>query len=319
MRIRFYGTRGSSPVCRDGTRRHGGNTTCLRVLSACLPRDTALLIDAGSGLVEAARDLRAEGIRKVLLLMTHYHHDHTMGFPIAGTTLDPSVEVHVFGPREDGTGPREVFDALMRPPHFPVPFSRIEGHVRVHGIDQMETQRLLVHREAGFVWQAAPGPDEESRPRTGPDQDPRFPPSDCLRVRMTRTVHPEYTVSYRLEEGPTGRVAALLTDHEASDEVPDRLRTHLQGVHLLIQDAQYSHSQWKGSKAGYGHGTGAFAAQVMHAVGAVRLGLTHHDPEADDPQVDAIREEARRTLVALEGRDPGDLLFSARDYQEEEV
>lgn len=317
MRIRFYGTRGSSPVCRNGTRRHGGNTTCLRVLSACLPTDTALLIDAGSGLVEATRDLRAEGIRKVLLLMTHYHHDHTMGFPIATTTLDPSVEIDVFGPREDGIGPREVFDALMRPPHFPVPFARIEGHVRVHGIHQMESRRLLVHRKAGFAWEDDDRIGEGSGPR--PDQDPRLPPPDSLRIRMTRTIHPEYTISYRLEEGPTGRVAALLTDHEASDEVPDRLRTHLQGVHLLIQDAQYSHSQWKGAKAGYGHGTGAFAAKVMHVVGAARLGLTHHDPEADDPQVDAIREEARRTLVALEERDPGDRLFSAQDYQEEEV
>jgi len=319
MRIRFYGTRGSIPVCREGTRRYGGNTTCLRVLSDCLPPDTALLIDAGSGFFEASRDLQAEGIRKVLLLMTHYHHDHTLGFPIAGTIHDRSVEVRVFGPRSEGVGPREVFEALMRPPHFPVPFSRVEDHVHVEGIDGMESRVLLVHREAGLAWEDAARIGDGSAPRSVPIGGVPVPLAECLRIRTARTVHPEYTVSFRLEEGPTGRVAALLTDHEASEEVPKLLLAHLRETHLLILDAQYSRRQWKESRAGHGHGTGAFAALVMQATGSLRLGLTHHDPEADDDQVDAIREEARRTLEDLGSADLAGGLFSARDYQEEEV
>lgn len=317
MRIRFYGTRGSTPVCRAGVQRTGGNTTCLRVLSDCLPPDTALLIDAGSGFVEAARDLLVEGIRKVLLLMTHYHHDHTLGFPIARTTHDRSVQVVVYGPRQDGIGPREVFESLMRPPLFPVLFAQVEDHVRVQGIDAMESQVLMVHREAGIAWEDAARPGDGS-PATEIG-GVRVPRTECLLVRMARTTHPEYTISYRLEEGPTRRVAALLTDHEASEEVPEALRAHLRGVHLLILDAQYTRQQWQGGRAGYGHGTGAFAALVLQATGALRMGLTHHDPEADDDQVDAIRQEASSSLVALGSGDLASRLFSARDYQEEEV
>jgi len=319
MRVRLYGTRGSSPVCRGGTRHYGGNTTCLRILSCCLPPDTALLIDAGSGFVEASRDLLAEGVRKVLLLMTHYHHDHTQGFPIARLTHEPSVGIEVFGPREHGMGPGEVFEDLMRAPHFPVPFEQVQGHVRTHGLEAMETQVLLVHPEAGIAWQASGRADPRSSPGVVEIGGRTVPARECLRLRMARTDHPGYTLSYRLEEGPTGRVAVLLTDHEASEEVPSALRDHLDGVHLLLLDAQYTRSQWQESYRGYGHGTGAFAAIVLRATGALRLGLTHHDPEADDEQVDFIREEARRTLEGLGFGELGDRLFSARTGQEEEV
>lgn len=41
----------------------------------------AILIDAGSGLEERARDLKEKGLTPAILLLTHTHHDHVLGLP----------------------------------------------------------------------------------------------------------------------------------------------------------------------------------------------------------------------------------------------
>lgn len=319
MRIRIYGSRGSAPVCRAGVRRHGGNTTCLRVLSRCLPPGTALLVDAGSGMLDASRDLTQEGVHQILLLMTHYHHDHTQGFATSRVTHAPSVRIEVFGPLMNGWGPMQVLETLMSPPCFPVSFSTLRDRVQGRGIAKMASQVLVVHPEAGWDWLPL---ERYSRCESvglvslGAGE---VPLDRCLRVRTMQTSHPEYTISYRFEEGPTGRVAVLLTDHEASDEVPEELLAHLSGAHLLLQDAQYTRQAWKNHFIGYGHGTGDFAARVLSRTRVPRLGLTHHDPEADDDDVDRILREATETLRDLGTPELQDHLFTVHDLQEVEV
>lgn len=319
MRIKTYGTRGSTPVARPEILRYGGNTTCLRVLSSCLPVDTALLVDAGTGIVPASFDLLKEGVQRILLLMTHYHHDHTQGFPLAPHTYVKSVPIDVYGPREHGIGPRQALETIMSAPFFPVDYARVGSHITCHDMDTIGTDVLVIHPQNGArlvrldeFEQLA----EQGGMRNGPG---RIALDDCLVVRMHKTVHPEYTVSYRFEERPTGKVAVLLTDHENTDSLPRDLRTHLSGADLLIQDAQYTRRHYETSTAGFGHGTGDYSARVMKECGVGRLGQTHHDPMADDPGVDEIVDEARAWLVANGAASLGENVFACADYQEIEA
>jgi ribonuclease BN (tRNA processing enzyme) len=318
MRITTYGTRGSSPVARPRTVRYGGNTTCLRVESACLPRGSALLVDGGTGIIPASHDLMAEGVRRILLLMTHYHHDHTQGFPLAPHVFSKDVPLDIYGPREHGVGPRQMLETLMSVPFFPVPFARVASHIACHDMDEIGTDVLLVHPESG-AHLVKVDRFEHALAGSGGD-DPELPPvAQCLVVRMHKTVHPEYTVSYRFEERPTGRVAVVLTDHENTESLPRDLRRHLAGADLLIQDAQYARAHYDAATAGYGHGTGDYTARVMKECGVGRLGQTHHDPMADDDQVDAIVEEARAWLRAHDAADLAERVFPCADYQQIEV
>jgi ribonuclease BN (tRNA processing enzyme) len=142
---------------------------------------------------------------------------------------------------------------------------------------------------------------------------------ESLVIRMHKTVHPEYTVSYRFEERPTGKVMVVLTDHENTDSLPLDLRNHIRGADLLVQDAQYDRSQYEASRAGFGHGTGDYAARVMKETGAARLGHTHHDPSADDDQVEAIVAESRAWLRSNGAPAQAENVFACADYQEIEI
>lgn len=79
MKVKFYGTRGSIPVSGPDKVEYGGNTTSIQVISDCLPPGWALAVDSGSGFVPFAYDCLNNGIKNIVILYTHYHHDHTMG------------------------------------------------------------------------------------------------------------------------------------------------------------------------------------------------------------------------------------------------
>ena len=59
MKLKFYGTRGSIPICDAGFQQFGGNTTCLQITFTDTNR--IAIIDAGTGLRNLGRDLRAIG------------------------------------------------------------------------------------------------------------------------------------------------------------------------------------------------------------------------------------------------------------------
>lgn len=319
MKIKTYGTRGSTPVARPEILRYGGNTTCLRVLSRCLPAGTALLVDAGTGFVPASFDLLQEGVKRILLLMTHYHHDHTQGFPLAPHAYVKSVPIDVYGPREHAIGPRQAFETIMSAPFFPVDFARIGSHITCSDLDNIGTHVLMIHPRAGTQFVRLDEYEQLVNRGSLQDGPDRIAVDECLVVRMHKTVHPEYTVSYRFEERPTGKVAVLLTDHENTESLPADLRMHLSGADLLIQDAQYTRRQYDTSTAGFGHGTGDYSARVMKECGVRRLGQTHHDPMANDPDVDGIVDEARAWLTANGAPALCERVFACADYQEIEV
>jgi len=321
MRIKAYGTRGSSPVQRPQTARFGGNTTCFRVFSECVPRRVALVIDAGSGFVPASRDLlAAEGFDQVVVLMTHYHHDHTQGFPLAPVTYAKKLLIRVLGPKEHGVGPREMLEAIMRAPFFPVEFAMQASHFEFTTLSNIGCDVVLIHPDEGAMVVRVEDFERLLSDGSAPGVPlTRAALDECLVVRMHKTVHPEYTVSYRFEERPTGKVMVFLTDHENTDSLPAALRAHIQGADLLIQDAQYTRSQYDANRAGFGHGSGDYAARVMKETSVARLGHTHHDPMADDQDVDAIVTESRDWLRANGAAALADNVFAFADYDEVEV
>ena len=48
MKVKFYGVRGSLPVCGREFERYGGNTTCIRILREKANR--IAILDAGTGI-----------------------------------------------------------------------------------------------------------------------------------------------------------------------------------------------------------------------------------------------------------------------------
>jgi len=318
MKVTFYGTRGSCPVAHSSKVRYGGNTSCVRVESPCLPNRHWLVIDAGTGILPLGTDFVESGGKEVTILHTHYHHDHTQGLALSAFPYLKDVVVNIYGPKDQGVGPREVYHTLMQPPYFPIDLHEVGSHLQCVDIVHPNSTLLVVHPEGG--WKMLTIEAFERLAKDGSQmpfvQGMKFDLSECLVVWLHRSNHPERTISYRFEERPTGLVFAFVTDHENQDGIPMRFAAHLKEADLLVMDTQYTREKYDQRTAGWGHGTPDHSARVAQAVRAKALGLTHHDPTSSDALVDEIVETARNILTQQGIKIP---VFGCRDYQTVEI
>ena len=105
MRLKAWGCRGSISVSDKKKTRYGGNTTCYEVESKCLPDGTWLLFDGGTGMVPASAAFMAARAQALYVFYTHWHHDHTGGFPLSIFPYVDHIPVSLYGPVEHGYGP----------------------------------------------------------------------------------------------------------------------------------------------------------------------------------------------------------------------
>lgn len=303
MKVTFWGTRGSISVAGHQYARYGGNTTCLHVESPCLPNGHWLVIDGGTGIIPLGARMMQEGVQAATILSTHWHHDHTGGFfmwaPLLTEKNPPNL--HFYGPVWNGLGPRDMFERLMVEPYFPVNFERVKHHVSCKGLKMVDTQIFVIHPVGGIRLLGVAelnGLNESSAGQLKIGQG-RYAIDECLVIRMFQTNHPEYTVSYRFEERPTGKVFVFTTDHEDQVELPQKLRQHLSKADLLVMDAQFTYQEYRAFAAGFGHGTPEYCVRIAHEVGARSLGLTHHAPSSTDEKVDTICSMAKQAAAQL--------------------
>jgi ribonuclease BN (tRNA processing enzyme) len=342
LTVNTYGTRGSQPICNPESVVTGGNTTCLRIESLCLPSGMALVIDAGTGFPPLARVLAAEGITgsskhgdghehdQVVICFTHYHRDHTIGLTTAIPVIfNKKLPVRFIGPLDQGGGPKEMMQRLFCPPDFPAGYKKVASHLEYTPLDDPSTYVIMFHPKGGLK---VLGLDEFERlVRKGGERMPfgaksYYPLGECLVVRMLKTEHPQTTVSYRFDEMPTGKSFVFMTDNESMDGIPQAYLAHVRDADLLILDVQYDEATYYGFTAGFGHAWAGFAVRLANATHVKRLGTTHHDPDSTDQKVDAIVDEIRH-LAAARLAEAGDStlllqpknVFACRDYGRTEV
>ena len=316
MRIKLYGTRGSVPIANSESVRFGGNTTCVRIMSECIPPRLVLGVDAGTGFVPMSYDILQEGeLEEIFVLFTHYHHDHTQGLFLSPLMFMKNIKMKLCGPVEMKIGVKEAIADLMRPPYFPVHCKEVRSHIHYKNLEFPKTIVVFIHPQGGYKFMNL---DDYERlansDKFAPIGKGRYPINECLVITMYKSHHPEYTISYRFEEKPTGKVFVFLTDHENEDGVPNDFKNHLNGVDLLIMDAQYSRATYDARTSGFGHGTPDYCISIAETVEAKKLGLTHHDPDSKDSDIEDILREAKKKSNSGKIK-----IFSCADYQEIEV
>jgi phosphoribosyl 1,2-cyclic phosphodiesterase len=296
MLVHTAGTRGSAPVSGQQSQRYGGNTTCIRVDSTCLPQNHWLVVDAGTGIIPVGWDFVNKGGKALTLLQTHFHHDHTQGLPLSVFPYLKETPIDIWGPLDHGFGPKEVYKSLMRSPFFPIGFGCVASHMQCFAIENPTTTVLVMHPVGGvmrfpldqFERLCAAGKQIQFRKHY------KFALAQCLVVTMFRSNHPEQTISYRFTEHPTRTSFVFLTDHESQKAIPVNLLAHVQNADLLIEDCQYTVEKYQNVTAGWGHATPDYVAELAVKAGVKALGLTHHDPPSSDDLVDEIVATATR-------------------------
>jgi phosphoribosyl 1,2-cyclic phosphodiesterase len=273
MRLKFYGTRGSIPICDASFQQFGGNTTCLQIMFPDVNRIN--IIDAGTGLRNLGRDLRAIGHKQdqIVIALTHFHWDHIQGFPFFAQAYDPGQKITLLtlGQDQTVTNLREIFEVQMQEEYFPVQLDRMGATFEFLQIADASSHFTGINNVATVV-------------------------------SAQRHNHPGGAYSFRIERN--GKVLVVCTDVEHGEQIDPRLVELARSADLLVHDAQYTAEELH-KRRGWGHSSFDQAMQVAEMAGVKRLALTHHDPEHDDEFLQRIeklcQERFPNAVLAREG------------------
>lgn len=273
MKLKFYGTRGSIPICDPRFQQFGGNTTCMQITFTDTNR--IAIIDAGTGLRNLGKDLRAIGHKQdqIVMAFTHFHWDHIQGFPFFAPAYDigQKITLLTLGREPTATHLKEIFEVQMQSEYFPV---------------------QLDHMGADFEFlQIA----NASNHFTGINQVKTV-------VTAQKHNHPGGAYGFRIERN--GKVLVICTDVEHGEGIDQGVVELARGADLLVHDAQYTAEELM-EKRGWGHSSFDQAMQVAEMAGVKQLVLTHHDPDHDDEFLlrmeKLCRERFADTVLAREG------------------
>lgn len=265
MQIKIWGCRGSVPTPGPSTVTYGGNTSCVEV---GLDNDSALILDAGTGIRALGADLVARGTRHIHLFLTHLHMDHLEGLRFFAPLWNEAVTLEIHGPRSPIISLRDRILRAFSPPLFPLDFRDVPAKVVFHDLP-------------GEPWQA-----------------------DGVTLFSDLVLHPGPTVGIRLESAR--RAVAYLPDHEPAlagieRRAPQWLSAGdiARDVDLLLHDSQYFEDEYV-ARIGWGHSSVAHAVAFSEAVGAKRLVLFHHEPNHSDRDLEQLEDRAGELTRSLD-------------------
>jgi phosphoribosyl 1,2-cyclic phosphodiesterase len=237
----------------------GGNTTCLEVR---LSDGRLVVIDGGSGLRElgVSLDRRADPVRHIPILFSHFHWDHLQGIPFFGPAWVKGNRITFLSP-----DPRieKVIRAQMRPPYFPVTMDAMQARL-------------------DFV------PLKKAPVRIGRAE-----------ISWMRMNHPGGSFAYRIREGGKSLVFATdseVTDREFQGREANR--EFFAGTDVLVLDSQYTLEE-SFTKFDFGHTSFTMAVNLAEEWKVKALALFHHEPRYDDRKVHGMLRRAQWHLEQL--------------------
>ena len=259
----LLGVRGSTPAPGADFVRYGGHTSCVAVIPAGAAAPT-LLMDAGTGIRSLPGLLGPEPFRGSILL-SHLHWDHVEGLPFcrAVDRDDARVDLHV--PEQDGVSARDLLARTLSPPSFPI-----------------EPEGLL------GSWRFLPAPE-------GTRQIEEF---EVTAVPINHKGG--RTLGYRVTGGAGS--FAYLPDHAPSHGMSPEVRTLIEGVDVLLHDAQFTEPERRLAED-YGHATVEETVALAEEAAVGRLVLFHHSPVRTDDQLDRILDLVDSPLTILVARE----------------
>ena len=252
MIIKFFGTRGSIPVCRPEFQEFGGNTTCVQI--KVKETNNVGIIDAGTGIRELGREYLSSGYKQeeIFIAFTHFHWDHIQGFPFFAPAFikEQKINILALGWGQKMKSLEDIFKTQMQKEYFPVQLEKMGADFNF--MLESETKKILE-------------PDE---------QDPK-----PVKIRTNKHKHPGGAYGYRIERN--GKIFVFCTDVEHGDSIDEKVVQLADGADLLVHDAQYTSEELK-EKKGWGHSSYEQAIEVAEKAGVKLLAITHHDPDHDD-------------------------------------
>ncbi len=245
LRIKFYGTRGSIPVCDTNFQEFGGNTTCI----AFYPGDNnrVSIMDAGTGIRMLGKEMPIEFPDQTELNITfsHFHWDHIQGFPFFDPAYNPNMNINInmFERHNQEHDLHKIFATQMQEEYFPIE------------LDKMGCSFSFIAHKEGLL------------------------KGENYSVESIELNHPGGSHGFRIEI--LDKAVVVCTDHELGDSIEQKYIDFAKNADILIHDAQYTEEELKSHK-GWGHSSYDQVITLAKRAGVKQLVMTHHDPDHDD-------------------------------------
>lgn len=251
--IKFWGTRGSSPVSGARYIKYGGNTSCLEIRH----QDTLIVLDAGSGIRELGEALPIGKHPTIPILLSHTHWDHVIGFPFFAPAYQKNCSLNIYSPIGYQKEAEVLFADMLAFGYFPV---RLEEMCAQLTFKELRDGACLEFGNIKICCHYANHPG----------------PTLCFKI-----ISPNKTIGYVTDNelllGFHGNPTSIGKDHYLL-EPHLSLLAFLSDCHVLIHEAQYFPNEYH-SKVGWGHSSISNAiALIKHLKKCQEWIVTHHDP-----------------------------------------
>ncbi len=148
MKVKFYGTRGSIPVCEGDFLKYGGNTSCVRIQFD----QEEFIVDAGTGIRNLGKEIfKNDDPKKVNVLFTHFHQDHIQGFQFFRPVYDPSYSIQLMCDDEGLSTLEWVLAAQMHSQLFPVSFDKLKAKITFNAVDRSNIEMIDLQHPGGCI------------------------------------------------------------------------------------------------------------------------------------------------------------------------
>ena len=244
MDLILHGVRGSIPVPSRKVLKYGGHTTCMEISS-----DTfQLIIDLGSGFknVEIKKNI------PTFIVFSHFHHDHTQGFPFNSAVYDKDIQFHISSALLNRKEILRVLENCFSPPVFPLDILDDNINFNIMNFDTFKAAAI-----------------------------------DFFKIETFPLCHPGGASGYKVSAFNKSIVYAL--DHEFGLEkkIDNGLLKAALNCDVVIWDGMYTEKEIR-NKLGWGHSSIEQGVMFYRKSKAKKLLISHHAPERDDKELDIM-------------------------------
>jgi phosphoribosyl 1,2-cyclic phosphodiesterase len=215
LKIKFYGSRASTPFFSRESIKHGGNTSCVRIDAG----GHIIIIDCGSGLAQLGADIKTGGYSSSLkadILISHLHIDHIIGLSTFKPLWNNSNNIRIFTESRDERPLAEQVFGIFKPPYWPVDLSKMNL-----------AEIIEIKMSSGA-----------------------FRLNENIKVTPASACQQDNTTSFRIDSESHSLV--YLLDYEIGETVPDSLVNFCKDADVVIFDAAYLPEHYP-EKQGWGH------------------------------------------------------------------
>jgi len=259
MKIVFYGVRGSYPTPEREFLKYGGNTSSLMVEH----KDFIVLFDAGTGIINAGKDINNKKEKPIYIFLSHTHLDHIEGLPFFQPFFNNKYNIELYGPKIEGKSFVKSIEKILNSDILP--FSLNNLNLKIYTLSD-EEKRINIKTN---------------------NKNPIYIETKKFKDHPLNGVH-----LFSLIEGNKKIVYA--TDIEANKNHNKDIVNFIKKADVLIFDSHFTETELSvgnNNYKGYGHSTFEIAIKLKKLADVKKLYFFHYNPFYNDEFLDRIKDK----------------------------